>query len=788
MGVPFLLFFLGRNRGSPYLLGSKLWVSSFSLGFLTALLFFDIEIEFQFKLCYFSSLMHFKYSAASPQAAFHLFHPFQHTDKISIGKFIKMRYLDRLLILFAILSTGLAGMAQTESEKEESKEEPEIHETVAVWGTKVKTTSVRLDGEGLEMKQADHISDLLRTIPGVDVGGAHSLNQRITIRSMDDKDLRISIDGANQNTYMYHHMGNLQIHADILKSVDLSVGKNSVLNGSLGGTVQFETKDANDLLGFDQSIGARLQTSYGDNASSGFSLTGYGKISNKMDFLAYYNRVNHDNFDVGGGVIKDENGMMISGTDGTVRGHEGKLDDGLVKLGWDLNNRSRVTLAFETYEDRGDFSYRPDMGLATDLAIAENLGLPLVYPTNFSRDTVTLNYKTTLPATINLKATAFFNQSDLWRDESGVAAVFGGASIIEGKAENTGFKALADKTFGQSVLHKLVFGGELVDYDTLSRNDDIRISRENATQTSLYIEDQIQISPNFKAIPGIRYDRYNLDANVVNNTYTEITSGLALNLDISQAFALRASATQLFKGPEIGEVFLGAGINDTPNPDIDPETGLNAELGFSYSESAIGADRFSLGATGFRTQIDDYIYDYASAPGIRSWKDNVGDMAIEGLEAYIGYDVGSFRSLLTASVADSELSAFADYSELDGARLDRIQGDTYSLDLSYNFIEQNLHLKWTSMAVAGVGSGLDLDGASLNNAKDSYVIHNLSLRWLPPSLRGLAVNFGVDNLFDKFYASQSSRTGVSAHPRFGNLYLLDYEPGRNIKATVSYQF
>ena len=28
--------------------------------------------------------------------------------------------------------------------------------------------------------QADHISDLLRDLPGVDVGGAHSLNQRIT--------------------------------------------------------------------------------------------------------------------------------------------------------------------------------------------------------------------------------------------------------------------------------------------------------------------------------------------------------------------------------------------------------------------------------------------------------------------------------------------------------------------------------------------------------------------------------------------------------------------------------
>ena len=92
------------------------------------------------------------------------------------------------------------------------------------------------DFEGLiAIRQADHISDLLRTVPGVDVGGSHSLNQRVTIRSLGDRNLRVSIDGANQNNYMYHHMGNLQIHADILQSVNIDVGTNSVVDGGLGG-------------------------------------------------------------------------------------------------------------------------------------------------------------------------------------------------------------------------------------------------------------------------------------------------------------------------------------------------------------------------------------------------------------------------------------------------------------------------------------------------------------------------------------------------------------------------
>src|SRR5690554_2273926 len=108
-------------------------------------------------------------------------------------------------VLSALLLTPATHAQQAQSTDIE-EDFPALEET-RVWGTQVVASSVNLDQTAMELKQADHISDLLRPIPGVDVGGAHSLNQRITIRSMDDKDLRISIDGASQNTYMYHHMG-----------------------------------------------------------------------------------------------------------------------------------------------------------------------------------------------------------------------------------------------------------------------------------------------------------------------------------------------------------------------------------------------------------------------------------------------------------------------------------------------------------------------------------------------------------------------------------------------------
>ena len=44
-------------------------------------------------------------------------------------------------------------------------------EEVVVWGTKVSSNSESMVSEDMSLKQADHMSDLLRDIPGVDVGG-----------------------------------------------------------------------------------------------------------------------------------------------------------------------------------------------------------------------------------------------------------------------------------------------------------------------------------------------------------------------------------------------------------------------------------------------------------------------------------------------------------------------------------------------------------------------------------------------------------------------------------------
>lgn len=693
------------------------------------------------------------------------------------------------IALPSLLATTIATHAQSNTAKAIDKENLE---EVKVWGTAIFASSVDLNEEAIAIRQADHISDLLRVIPGVDVGGAHSLNQRITIRSVDDKDLQILIDGARQNTYMYHHMGNLQIHADILKSVDIQVGTNSVIDGGLGGSVRFETKDAAELLHSDQSFGARAQVSVSDNSSNNLSLTGYGQLGEAVDFLLYYNGIDRENYRVGGGEILDANGDVFPNTDGKVRGLEGELQDVMLKFGWNISDNQRLKLGYETYKDQGDYSYRPDMGLATDITISNNLGLPLLFDTEFTRDTLTLNYDLDWGDDNVVRAAVFQNESTLWRNETAIQEIWPtDPGIVEGEAKNSGFNVLARSTVGSDIVNELSYGIDYINYETAYMADGVELSSESSSSTALFIQDKISIGK-FSIIPGLRYNNFDVESTIVDDNFTKVTGALAVELEASDNMIVKVSSTHLYKAPDLNEVFIGAGLGVIGNPDLKAEEGYNNEFAFAFEDDVLGADKFAAGFTLFQTTIENHIYQYAPPPaevGGRSWYDNVGDLEIEGFETYVSYDLGGFSALLTYSDAEAVLDAFDEYPSLENAHDSREQGSTISLSLDYDISSIDLLLHWD---IQHVGSAphheVTLDAATLDNSKDAFTVHNISARWNPKFVEGFSLTFGVDNLLDEFYASHSSRTGTSFHPRFGALYLLDYEPGRNVKATIAYQF
>lgn len=643
-----------------------------------------------------------------------------------------------------VIAVGMATQAMAADVAETQK--------VQVWGTAVTNSSISLGDDDIALKQADHLSDLLRDQPGVDIGGGHSLNQRINIRGFQDLDLDVTIDGARQNNFMYHHAGNLLINADILKAVDVQVGTNSVLNGGLAGSVAFETKDAADLLQDGQQFGARISAGYASNDYHSYSLTGYGQLSDSVDLLAYMRDISRNN-------PEDGSGRETLGNDGDIA-------NALLKLGVDLNDENRLEFGYDKYTDEGHYAPRPDMGVATNSSISGST----VYPTEFERETATLTYELDKGDLINLRASLYQNTMTFFRDYRPNGTTRPVAhDIAEGESEHVGLNVLAETVIDQGELtHTLRYGVDIYTQETKLNFDGAKYGNEEADSQAIFIEDEILFGNGLMVTPGARYNRYEIDTLANDRTFSETTLGLAAEYPLTDTLTVLASSTQLFKGPSLSEVFTGAGASATTvNPDLEATTGVNNEIGLRYEADNVGGlDHLHASLTYFTGDIDDYIDDEGNGS-----LENVGDFDMDGFEAAVGLSKGELDARLSYARSESE-------NKVTGEPLGRQVGDSIALGLDYNLPAQAITLNWTSQFTQKED----------HFNKPSYDVHSISARWAPASIAGLTVTAGIENLFDEHYTSHASRIGDTVHPRFGALHLNDYEPGRNVKVSVAYVF
>lgn len=630
----------------------------------------------------------------------------------------------------------------------QSLAESETLGSVDVWETEVISSSVNLGQSSIETKQADHLSDLLRDIPGIDVGGSHSMNNKIIIRGVKDEDINITIDGAKMpNVDMFHHQGTLKINPDILKKVNIEVGANSIVHGELGGSIEFETKDGKDFLEKDQEVGGIISANYNSNKSIGGSLSVFGKITENTDFFAYYSYVDNGNWNTG------------DGTEET--GRDGEIDNILLKYAVDIDESQRVSFSYDKMTDEGDYLARPNFSTSF------NNGL--VHPTEYVRDTYTIKHEIDKGENLLVNTTLYMNDMDLVRYEDNSNSR---GDKLEALVRNKGLNTKAQSNIDSGeVLNTLTYGATYdiqtseVDTDGSNYGED-----EEARTLALFIEDAIDFGNGFILTPGIRFNHYKLDGVAVNTTDKKLTYSVAGEYSVNDNLTLLASHTTLFKGVPMQEVFAGyRGV--VQSADVESETGHNNEIGFSYiQDNTLGANQIGFSAKYFRTVIDNYI-DYAGTWPTNYYPVNTGETITKGVEASFAYNLDSLSAYLSYSHADT-------YSKETGGPLDIETGDIFALNLTHQTTPE-IQVSWKSIVV--------LDESDISNSgidkKEGYNVHDIALKYTPKSIKGLKVIAGIDNIFDKHYASHSSYYGDAR-----GTPATDYEPGRNFKVTLSYKF
>ncbi|MCV6607863.1 MAG: TonB-dependent receptor, partial [Campylobacterales bacterium] len=111
-------------------------------------------------------------------------------------------------------------------------------------------------------------------------------------------------------------------------------------------------------------------------------------------------------------------------------------------------------------------------------------------------------------------------------------------------------------------------------------------------------------------------------------------------------------------------------------------------------------------------------------------------------------------------------------------------GDSITFNLGYSFTS-NLKLAWQTINMSDESAP---DGDY--NDKEGYRVHDIAINYKPSSIKGLTLVGGIDNITDEEYISHISENRTLTYQR-GNpdtANSADFEPGRNIKVSVSYKF
>lgn len=616
-------------------------------------------------------------------------------------------------------------------------------------------------------QQADHLSDFLNVIPGVTVGGTSSVNQRIRVRGLDDTNLKVTIDGARQEGTLFYHMGDVTIDPDLLKQSEVAVGNNSVTlgNDALGGAVAFKTVDAADLLKPGQTIGAKLHAGYASNNDELLtSATVFGAPTDNIDLLAYYGK-------------RDTN----SGEDGNGRElfEDSKGENILLKAGAYIADDHHIGASFSRTEKKGIFPFRPDFPSRNDAPI----------PQQVKRDTLGLDY-TYNPASqlIDIATNVYQTKTRILRDSDYINDP---GFDFNAQVKTTGAKIQNTSNIDTTVgTHKLIAGVEHYKKESELERDFVKKGSDEATNTSVYLEDQWR-NGKLTLTPGVRYDRYESPEFVAGGkTYNNVVGALAASYEIAPLTQVFASYTQLFNGPDLSQaIFNSDGADTYVNNNLKAEEGSNAEIGIvkTLRDLTVAGDALQLSGKYFETNIENFI-EFVRSGGTRVGLDCATgqsggacqgavnkdeDFKIKGVELAADYKMDNFSMGLGYTRARSKGDKTGDsIPSVTGS--DSNSGDRYMVNLNY---EPNdvVGLGWRSTYVASITD-------NQQNTKPNYDVHDIYMNYSPRQFDNLKATVGVYNIFDEAYASHASRLNTADYTT------TDFEPGRNIKASLTYQF
>ena len=653
---------------------------------------------------------------------------------------------------------------------------------------------------------ARDVSEIIRTMPGVNLTGNSTSGQRgnnrqIDIRGMGPENTLILVDGkpvTSRNSVRLGWRGERDTRGDtswvppeMIERIDVIRGPAAARygNGAAGGVVNIITKKPeNEWHGtWNAYMNAPEHKDEGATKRTDFSLT--GPLGDAFSFRLYGNldKTQADAWDINQGHQSERTGIYQDTLPAGREGVENKNINGVVR--WDF--APMQSLEFEAgYSRQGNLYAGDTQNTNTNDLVKENYGKET---NRLYRNTYAITWNGGWDNGITTSNWAQYEHTRNSRKGEGLAGGTEGifssnqfsdidlSDVMLHSEINIPFDFLVNQnlTLGSEWNQQRMkdkasntqtfLGGDIPGYSSTDRSP-----YSQAEIFSLFAENNMELTDTTMLTPALRFDHHS----IVGDNWSP---SLNLSQGLWDDFTLKMGIARAYKAPSLyqtnpnyilyskgqGCYASKSGCYLQGNDDLKAETSINKEIGLEFKRNG-----WLAGATWFRNDYRNkieagYSPVYTNGKGTDLYKwENVPKAVVEGLEGTLNVPVSE-----TVNWTNNITYMLQSKNKTTGDRLSIIPEYTLNSTLSWQ-IQQDLSVQSTFTWYGKQQpkkynyKGQAVTGSETNKVSP-YSIVGLSATW--DVNKNVSLTGGVDNVFDKRHwrAGNAQTTGGTTGYMYG---------------------
>ncbi|MCE9897610.1 siderophore enterobactin receptor FepA [Raoultella terrigena] len=718
---------------------------------------------------------------------------------------------NRIKSLALLVNLGIYGVAfplcaeETTDSKQTAAEETMVV-TAAEQNLQAPGVSTITADEIRKRPPARDVSEIIRTMPGVNLTGNSTSGQRgnnrqIDIRGMGPENTLILIDGkpvTSRNSIRLGWRGERDTRGDtswvppeMIERIEVIRGPAAARygNGAAGGVVNIITKKgSNEWHGsWNAYMNAPEHKDEGSTKRTDFSLN--GPLGGDFSFRLYGNldKTQADAWDINQGHQSERTGIYADTLPAGREGVENKNINGVVR--WDF--APMQSLEFESgYSRQGNLYAGDTQNTNTNDLVKENYGKET---NRLYRNTYSVTWNGGWDNGITTSNWAQYEHTRNSRKGEGLAGgtegIFNSNQFSDSNLSDVMLHSEISIPFDLWVNQNLTLGSEwnqqrmkdnasntqtfmggtIPGYDSTGRSP-----YSKAEIFSLFAENNMEVTDSTMLTPALRFDHHS----IVGNNWSP---SLNLSQGLGDDFTLKMGIARAYKAPSLyqtnpnyilysrgqGCYASNAGCYLQGNEDLKAETSINKEIGLEFKH-----DGWLAGATWFRNDYRNKIeagyspvYQNAAGTDLYKWE-NVPKAVVEGLEGTLNVPVSE-----TVNWTNNITYMLQSKNKETGDRLSIIPEYTLNSTLSwqvYDDVSVQSTFTWYGKQEPKKYNykGQPVTGSEKNEVSP-YSILGLSATW--DVTKYVSLTGGVDNVFDKRHwrAGNAQTTGGATGYMYG---------------------